>query len=56
MRRLLAGLAAGLAVLSLTVLGAAAASPAPSASAVTAYGCPNGTMSVPWQTGCVPGG
>jgi hypothetical protein len=55
MRRLLAGLLAGVAALSLVVLGAAAAAPAPGAAAAVAGDtCPSGTTDTPGGTGCIP--
>jgi hypothetical protein len=55
MRRLIAGLAAGVAALSLVVLGAATVAPTPTATAAVAAGaCPSGTAASPDGTGCVP--
>jgi hypothetical protein len=55
MRRLLAGLAAGVVTLSLVALGATAAAPSPVAAPAAAAGaCPSGTTSTPDGTGCVP--
>jgi hypothetical protein len=55
MRRLLAGLAAGVVAMSLVVLGAAATAPTPGAATAAAAGaCPSGTTEMPDGTGCIP--
>jgi hypothetical protein len=55
MRRLITGLVAGVAALSLVALGVAAAAPTPVAAPAAAAGaCPSGTASTPDGTGCDP--